>query len=83
MNKDVCKQKLTSNSFKNLKGDHIVVEERWHTLAINWLYVSRRGKYGSVYVLSIVDLFTRFSLGILAVTKAGSSLVRILEWCSV
>jgi putative transposase len=88
MYRDVCthiqgcecrKRKLTSNSFKNLKGEHIVVRERWHTLAIDWLYVGRRGKYGSFYVLSIVDLFTRFSLGIPAVSKDGSSLVRILR----
>jgi hypothetical protein len=88
MYKDVCehiksctcrKNKLSSNKFKNLKGEHIVVPNRWHTLAIDWLDIGRRGKYGSTKVLTIVDLFSRFSLGIPANDKSGTTLVRILR----
>ncbi len=73
MFKDVCEhiqgcecrlRKLTSNPFKKGPAEHIVVTERWHTIAIDWLEVGRRGKYGSNKVVSIVDLCTRYSLAI-------------------
>ena len=88
MFKDVCEhiqgcecrlKKLSSNKFNNNKNDHIVVSERWHTLAMDWLYVGRRGKYGSTYVLTVVDLFTRYSLAIPAANKSGQQLVKILR----
>ena len=88
MFKDVCEhiqgcecrlRKLRSNPFNEGPTEHIVVTERWHTIAIDWLEVGRRGKYGSTKVLTIVDLCTRYSLAIPATDKSGASLVRILR----
>lgn len=88
MFKDVCEHiascscrmsKLRANKWNDFVGDHITVTERWHTLACDWLYTGRRGKYNSHYVLTIVDLCTRYSVAIPTPDKSGKSLVRALR----
>src|SRR5215510_2177923 len=61
------------------RTDHIVVTDRWHTLACDWLYIGLRGSRGSVYALTVVDLCTRYFIAISTIDKSGKSLVRALR----
>jgi transposase InsO family protein len=88
MFKDVCLhvgsckcryKKQQANVYKELRGQHIVVNERWHTLAIDWLKIGRRGRRGCEYALTIVDLCTRFSIAIPTTGKDGRHLVQALR----
>ena len=89
MFKDVClhiqscstcrKGKNKANNFNSDSQDHIVATERWHTLACDWLYVGHRGRRGGRYVLSVVDLCTRYSIAIPTSDKSGKSLVQALR----
>src|SRR5271168_3694728 len=71
--------KLRANKWNDYPHEYIHVTERWHTIACDWLYIGKRGKYGSQYCFTLVDLCTKYSIAIPTKNKNGDSLMKALR----
>ena len=63
-------KKLQANQVSKVQ-DNIVCKNIWEQIAIDWLYIGKKGSKGHMYALTIVDLFSRYSIAIPTEKPAG------------